>query len=212
MEGLWLYHLVCISLLGTVKGKVSSETLGRIYENGPLEVATSIRSERVSLNYLLDVDDTTKSTAFGTIRLIGDEWKTLKLLESQSLKKEFFEKLESGIEDFAAAGANLNHAKSFLSGNVISNASKCVFEGNVLSKRTIIAEPEFLKSKFDRIGKTWVENDFTTDPSKYTTLYTFIETFNSIAHNWREISDQMCTRKPCHKNDICHHIYSVFEK
>jgi hypothetical protein len=90
---------------------------------------------------LLDVDDTTKSTAFGTIRLIGDEWKTLKLMESQSLKKEFFEKLESGIEDIAAAGANLNHAKSFLFGNVISNASKCVFEGNVLSKKTIIAEP-----------------------------------------------------------------------
>jgi hypothetical protein len=112
-------------------------------------------------------------------------------MESQSLKKEFFEKLESGIEDFAAAGANLNHAKSFLSGNVVSNASKCVFEGNVLSKKTIVAEPEFLKSEFDRIGKTWVENDFTTDPSKYTTLYTFIETFNSIAHNWREISDQM---------------------
>jgi hypothetical protein len=145
------------------------------------------------LNYSLDTDDTTKSLAFATIKLISDEWQGLKIMEVEEFNKEFFSKLDTGKNDFAAAGGNLNHAKSFLINQIVQNKSKCVFEGTVLTKNEITSQSEFLKSEFEKIGKTWTKTDFTADPSKYTTLYTFIETYNSIAHNWKDISDQMIT-------------------
>jgi hypothetical protein len=55
----------------------------------------------------------------------------------------------------------------------------------------IISEPEFLKAEFNHIGKTWTAADLQSDPAKYTSLYSFIESFNSIAFSWREITDRM---------------------
>jgi hypothetical protein len=109
-----LLFYVCAELFSLVNLKVSTDTLRLVYANGPLEVAVSIRSERVSLNYALDINETSKSLAFATLKIISDEWKKLKYLENVSLKQEFKQKLFTGLTDFAIAGGNLKHAKIYL--------------------------------------------------------------------------------------------------
>jgi ribosomal protein L28 len=169
-----LLFYVCAELFSLVNLKVSTDTLRLVYANGPLEVAVSIRSERVSLNYALDINETSKSLAFATLKIISDEWKKLKYLENVSLKQEFEQKLSTGLTNFAIAGGNLKHAKRYLMDQTVKGKSECVFEANVLSKDLIISEPEFLKAEFNHIGKTWTAADLQSDPAKYTSLYSFI--------------------------------------
>jgi hypothetical protein len=178
-----------VALVYPSGSKVSSDQLEFLVEDGPLEVATSIRAERLSLEYALNLDEETRATTYAKIKALTDEWSTLEIFKNADLKGEFFEKLDEGKEDFAISGSNLKHAATFLSTEKLENKSTCVFHAPVLSKSAFISVPDMFGTEFNRI-KTFTVESFQTKPEHYTAMYSFIDSFNSIAYSWRDITEQ----------------------
>jgi hypothetical protein len=192
MGGLLLFLVALSGLITASEAKVSSEVLDFLVENGPILVATSIRAERVSLSYNLNLDETTRATVFAKIKIIDDTWEKMSWMDNADLKEEFTGKLHMGKNDFATSGANLKHLASYLTNEIVSNKSTCVFEGSVLQKDDFESASAILEKNFDRI-KTLTAASFATNPDQYTLVYGFIESFNSIANAWCDLTNTMVT-------------------
>jgi hypothetical protein len=184
-------YLVVFLLLWLGQDKVSSQkidTLGLLYENKILNAATVIRSERISLEYKFESNETVMRESFIKIKNAGEGWLNLAFLQGATLKPELLKAISGGIQDLRQALGHAGHLYSFLDPNhEVKPQSSCVYEVPTLSMEALMQGATLISTQFEKINKEWTEEQILADSGKLHALYAFIATFNGQTNAWKNL-------------------------
>jgi hypothetical protein len=181
--------LIMLLALGLekAKGQAGQDSLGLLYEGKQLEVATVIRSERISIEYVLNATETEMREAFIKIKNAGEGWYRLTFLQGGTLKSELLHGIDSGVADGRLALSHAGHLYSFLNPDrEVNPESKCVFSAPVLTRQTLLQGTALIVSQYAKIKTDWTEEQILSDLGKLSILYNFVSTFNAQMSAWKE--------------------------
>jgi len=184
----WIFLIWLLAeMVAQACGKQELEFL---HENREILVSTVVKNERATIVYPLNGTQEQIATSFAKINLAYQTYRNLGLFTTENgYKQEFYNALEIGTKNFGKAAKFLKHAYSYLSAGGRQPDSSCLFYGNVLPIEDILLDSNEINLAVRRLGATWTPAIMDTNESHIALFYNFINTYNTVANDWFERSD-----------------------